>query len=100
MNDPDMERVRRAQQGGKAAFGELVNLHYDMVYAVVFGVVRNREAARDVAQEVFMKAYRDIARFAGQSKFKTWLYRIAVNAAIDCTRARRPAESLDATDAS
>lgn len=100
MNDPDKEVVQKAQAGDKAEFGKLVNRYYEMVYAVVFGVVHHREAARDVAQEVFMKTWRDIGKFAGQSKFKTWLYRISINAAIDWTRAKRPAESLDATDAS
>lgn len=100
MHDPDSELVRLAKEGSKADFGKLVNHYYEMVYAVTFGVVRNHEAARDVTQEVFIKAYRDIGNFAGQSKFKTWLYRISFNAAIDHTRQRRPAESLDATDAS
>ncbi len=100
MQDPDIEFIRRAKAGSKADFGKLVNHYYEMVYAVVFGIVRHHESARDVAQEVFIKAYRDIQNFAGQSKFKTWIYRIAVNAAIDHTRARRPMESLDATDAS
>lgn len=100
MHDPDSELVRLAKEGSKADFGKLVNHYYEMVYAVTYGVVRNHEAARDVAQEVFIKAYRDIGNFAGQSKFKTWLYRISFNAAIDHTRQRKYAESLDATDAS
>lgn len=100
MNDPDIELVRLAKEGSKADFGKLVSHYYEMVYAVTFGVVHHREAARDVTQEVFMKAWREIGKFACQSKFKTWLYRIAVNAAIDWTRQRRPAESLDATDTS
>lgn len=100
MHDPDFDLIQAAKAGSKADFGKLVNHYYEMVYAVVFGVVRNRESARDVAQEVFMKAYRELQHFAGQAKFKTWLYRIAMNAAIDQTRQRRPAESLDATDVS
>lgn len=100
MQEPDKELVQQAQSGSKEDFGKLVTRYYEMVYAVVFGVVHHREPARDVTQEVFMKAFRDIGRFAGQSKFKTWLYRIAVNAAIDHLRAKHPAESLDATDAS
>lgn len=100
MNDPDFERVRQAKEGDKAVFGTLVNQYYEMVYAVVFGVVRHREAARDVTQEVFVKAWRQIQKFAGDSKFKTWIYRIAVNAAIDWTRQRKFTESLDATDSS
>ncbi len=100
MLDPDKDLVKQAQSGSKSDFGKLVSQYYEMVYAVVYGVVHHREAARDVAQEVLMKAFREISRFAGQSKFKTWLYRIAINAAIDHTRAKKPTESLDATDAS
>lgn len=100
MQDPDSELVKLAKAGSKSDFGKLVNHYYEMVYAVVYGVVRHHEQARDVTQEVFLKAYRDIQNFAGQSKFKTWLYRISVNAAIDLTRQRKPVESLDATDAS
>ena len=100
MIDPDIELVRLAQEGSKADFGKLVNQYYEMVYSVAYGVLRHSETSRDVTQEVFMKAYRDIGKFAGQSKFKTWLYRITVNAAIDKTRQRRPMESLDATDVS
>ena len=67
-----------------------------MVYAVAFGVLNNREAARDAAQEAFIKAYREIVNFHGDSKFKTWLYRVTVNAAIDEARKRKPLQSLDA----
>ena len=94
MIDPDSELIRLAKAGSKADFGKLVNHYYEMVYAVVYGVVRHHEAARDVTQEAFMKAYRELSHFAEQAKFKTWLYRIAFNAAIDHTRQRRPAESL------
>ncbi len=98
MNDPDESLVRQAKTGDKAAFGKLVNKYYEMVYAVVFGILHHREAAKDVAQEVFLKAFRELVRFEGKAKFKTWLYRVAVNAALDEVRKRRPTESLDATD--
>ncbi len=100
MQDPDKELVSLAKAGSKSDFGKLVNLYYEMVYAVTFGVLHNRESARDVTQEVFLKVYRDLHKFEGQSKFKTWLYRISVNAAIDVVRQRKPVDSLDATDAS
>ncbi len=100
MNDPDDSLVREAKTGDKAAFGKLVNKYYEMVYAVVFGVLHHREAAKDVAQEVFLKVFRELTGFEGKAKFKTWLYRVSVNAALDQVRKRRPSESLDATDKS
>ena len=95
MYDPDFELVRQAKAGDKSAFGKLVTCYYEMVYVVVFGVVSNAEVARDLTQDVFLKIYRDLARFEGKSKFKTWLYRIAVNAAIDQIRRKRPSVSLE-----
>ncbi len=99
MIDPDGSLVAQARAGNKTAFGELVSRHYEMAVAVSFGILNNRELARDTAQEVFLKAYREIQRFESKSKFKTWIYRIAVNTAIDEARKQRPAQSLDMTDA-
>ncbi len=100
MIDPDDELVRQAKAGKQEAFGKLADKYYEMVYAVAFGVLHHREAARDVAQEAFLKAHRELAHFEGKSKFKTWLYRITFNSAIDEQRRKRPAQSLDATDVS
>lgn len=99
MNDPDREFVSAAQKGRKDAFGKLVDRYYEMVYALSYGVLHNREEARDVVQEVFLKAYGEIGHFEGKSKFKTWLYRIAMNAAIDHMRRQRPAAPISPTDA-
>lgn len=98
-SDPDLELVERSRNGDKRAFSKLVNQYYEMVYAVCFGVLHNREAARDKTQDVFMKVFQDFSKFRGDSKFKTWLYRVAMNAAIDQTRRKKPQVSLDATDA-
>ncbi len=100
MDDPDKELVAQAKAGNKDSFGKLVERYYEMVYAVSYGVLNHHELAKDTAQEVFFKTFRDIGQFEGASKFKTWLYRITVNAAIDQGRKRRPVESLDATDSS
>jgi len=100
MIDPDLEAVEKAKQGDKRAFSKLVDQYYEMVYAVCVGVLQLREPARDTAQEVFLKVYQEISHFKGGSKFKTWLYRIAMNAAIDAVRRRKRQVSLDATDAS
>ncbi|MDP3921108.1 MAG: sigma-70 family RNA polymerase sigma factor [Candidatus Omnitrophota bacterium] len=98
VKDPDGDLVRQSQRGNKRAYGELVNRYYEMVYTLAFGVLREREASRDVAQNVFMKVFGEISKFQRNSKFKTWLYRIAVNAAIDEGRKRKPVISLDKTD--
>lgn len=94
-NDPDKAWVVSAQNGDKSAFGELVNRYYEMVYAISYGVLENREQSRDVTQEVFLKVYNTIRAFKGDSKFKTWLYRVVMNAAIDQTRKKKPVYSLD-----
>ena len=93
--DPDQDLIESAKGGNKAAFGKLVARHYNLVYAVAFGVLGQREEALDVAQEVFFKIFRELKQFQGQAKFKTWLYRISVNAAIDASRRRRPQEPIE-----
>ncbi len=98
MQDPDGDLIRRARSGDRAAFGVLAGRHYEMVYALAYGVLHEREAARDTTQEVFLKVFREIEKFEGRSKFKTWLHRVAVNAALDHARKKHPMESLDRTE--
>ena len=100
MNDPDDALIRQAKAGDKVAFGKLASRYYEMAYAVAYGVLHHHESARDVTQEVFLKVFREIAHFEGKSKFKTWLYRVTVNAALDEARKKKHVISLDATDAS
>ncbi len=100
VQDPDLKLVEAARAGSRESFGKLVSQYYEMVYAVVYGILSHRESALDVTQEVFLKAFRELDHFLGKSKFKTWLYRIAVNAAIDQQRKHKPTASIDATDAS
>ncbi|MDD5217391.1 MAG: sigma-70 family RNA polymerase sigma factor [Candidatus Omnitrophica bacterium] len=95
MIDPDHAYVIKAQAGDKKAFGQLVNHHYEMVYAVAYGILHHHERARDVTQDVFLKVFRDIGQFQGKSKFKTWLYRVTANAALDEARKKNPSQSLD-----
>ena len=95
MEDPDQELIAQSRIGDKPAFGKLVSKYYDMVYAVAFGILRNREEALDTAQNVFIKVFREIQKFHGDSKFKTWLYRVAANAALDECRKKRPVEPIE-----
>ena len=87
--------IAQARAGNKAAFSKLVEKYYQMVYGVSYGVLNSHEDARDAAQEIFLKVFHQIIKFEGKSKFKTWLYRISVNASIDMARKRKPVDSLN-----
>ena len=68
------------------AYASLVDKHKNMVFTIALKIVRNREDAEEIAQDVFVKAYQSLASFKKESKFSTWLYRIVYNAAISKTR--------------
>jgi RNA polymerase sigma-70 factor (ECF subfamily) len=85
----DWELVQKCQAGEMGAFQELVSRYHQRIYVVIVGLLRNREDALEVAQETFFRAYRKIKSFQGGSSFYTWLYRIAVNIAIDSQRRQK-----------
>jgi RNA polymerase sigma-70 factor (ECF subfamily) len=94
--DPDSELVVRAQAGDRDAFGLLVLQHKESISRVIFRITKNREDAEDEVQETFIRAYRGLPEFRGNSKFTSWLTRIAVNRALMCLRKRRQRDiSLD-----
>ncbi|MFC1603232.1 RNA polymerase sigma factor RpoE [Pseudomonadota bacterium] len=103
----DQELILRVQRGDKRAFDLLVLKYQQKVINLVSRYVRDSSEAQDVAQEAFIKAYRALPRFRGDSAFYTWLYRIAINTAKNhiVSQSRRPpsngvetevAEQLDA----
>lgn len=75
----DLTLAREAAQGRPEAFDLLVQRHQDRVYGVIHRMVTDREKAMDLTQETFLRAWRGLGRFEGQSAFFTWLYRIARN---------------------
>jgi RNA polymerase sigma-70 factor, ECF subfamily len=77
----DLSLVRRVQRGDKSAFDALVLKYQHKVVKLVMRYMRNPVEAEDVAQEAFIKAYRALPQFRGDSAFYTWLYRIAINTA-------------------
>ena len=89
MESSDWELVQKCQTGEIGAFQELVSRYHQKIYVVIVGLLRNREDALEVAQETFFRAYRKIKSFQGGSSFYTWLYRIAVNMAIDLQRRQK-----------
>ncbi len=84
----DAGLIRLAKKGDVDAFRELVEKYQQRVHAIAFGVVGSHEDADDVVQEAFLKAYRNLHLFRGQSSFYTWLYRIVFNLSIDLSRKR------------
>ncbi len=100
--DSDNELVVRVQKGDKRAFDLLVLKYQYKVQAIVGRFVRDRDEVADVVQEAFIKAFRAIHNFRGDSQFYTWMYRIAVNTAKNylVSRNRRPPSSdVDVDDA-
>ena len=89
----DRALVEQARGGNLEAFNELVALYQDYLFGLVVRVVNDRDAAGDAVQEAFFSCYRNLDRFRGDS-FRSWLTRIALNAATDVLRyrKRRPAE--------
>ena len=89
--------IERTLNGDVKAFEELVRSYEKTVYQLALRILGNREDAEDATQEVFLKAYRSLSRFQGDSKFSVWLYRIVTNQCTDMLRARkrRPVQSLN-----
>lgn len=86
---PDRELVDVARGGDTAAFDELVRRYAERVHRLAFKVLRQEEDAEDALQEAFLSAYRNLSKFKGDSEFSTWLYRVAMNAALMRLRKRR-----------
>ncbi|MBR6542762.1 MAG: sigma-70 family RNA polymerase sigma factor [Anaerotignum sp.] len=85
----EKDLIRRAKQGDMLAFEELILQHEKIVYNVALRMMNHSEDARDISQEVFLKAYRNLANFDERSAFSTWLYRITHNTCIDEMRKRK-----------
>lgn len=100
--DIDQKLVERVQSGEKAAFDILVKKYQHKIMSLISRYVKQQGDVADVAQEAFIKAYRALPNFRGESAFYTWLYRIAVNTAKNylVSRGRKPPSTdIDAQDA-
>jgi len=86
--------IEAARNGDEKAFGELVTMYNERLYAVVFGFVHHADDARDVCQQVWVKAWRKLNTFKGRSQFFTWLYRIASFTCMDFARKRARAHEI------
>lgn len=84
----DRALVAKTQEGNREAFSTLVTRYQERVLNLVYRGLGDHDAALDVAQEVFLKAYRGLPRFQGESRFFTWLFRITMNETISARRRR------------
>ena len=85
----ETELIERLKQGDDSAFKAIVEQWQDMVYNTILGIVQNETEAEDLAQDVFIKVFEKISTFKGDSKFSTWLYRIATTTALDHLRSKK-----------
>jgi len=92
----DIQIINQVLQGDQQSFEELIERYQHFVFTIALRYVRNREDAEEIAQDVFVKAYRSLADFKGNAKFSTWLYTIAVNTTKTFLRkVKPPVDSLD-----
>lgn len=97
-DDPDHERVRRAQAGDGEAFSELMRRHQDRVYRYLLRMLGSHEDALELAQEAFIKAWQALPQWQPEAQFRTWLFRIANNTALDALRRRKLVEFVPLED--
>ena len=94
----DVELVRRAQNEQAGAYDELIRRYQERLYATVYHMTSNHEDANDLVQESFIKAYRALKTFKGDSSFYTWIYRIAVNKTINFLKQRKNRTQMSLND--
>ena len=82
----DQYYIQKVLQGDANAFAYLVDTYKDMIFTLAFKMTKNREEAEEISQDTFIKAYQNLNKFQGDSKFSTWLYSIAYNASLDAIK--------------
>ncbi|MFO0882660.1 MAG: sigma-70 family RNA polymerase sigma factor [Pirellulales bacterium] len=99
IDQDDAEFIENVRGGNSSAFEGLVRKYQNRLYTALVHISGSRQEAEDIAQDAFVQAYRKLHLFAGNSSFYTWLYRIAVNAAISRKRKKRAEYSVEQTQA-
>ncbi len=87
--------IKKAQKGDVSAFEQIITRYRSVVYGISYRYANNPEDAADMAQEIFLKMFRSINTFKFQSKFSTWVYRVATNTCLDLLKAQRRSASAD-----
>jgi RNA polymerase sigma-70 factor, ECF subfamily len=95
MQFDERELIERCRTGDDTAFAELVDRYKDLVYGLIYRMVRDRGLADDLAQDVFLKVHRGLPYFRGEARLSTWIFRIVQNVCVQARRSRRPDVPLD-----
>lgn len=95
----DQELIARCQRGDLSAYEPLVNKYRERIYAQAYNLTRNPDDASDLCQETFVRAWKSLKNFRGQSSFYTWLYRITTNLGIDLIRSKEKNPTTQFDDA-
>jgi RNA polymerase sigma-70 factor (ECF subfamily) len=97
-NESDLSLVRRAQEEDSSAYDELIRRYQQRIYATLYHMTSNHDDANDLTQETFIKGYRALKGFKGDSSFYTWIYRIAVNKTINFLKTRKNRVQMSLND--
>ena len=92
--------IEQIKSGDQRTFNQLVHHYYNRVFRTAFGVTRNEENAKEVTQQTWIKVWKKIDTFKGDSAFSTWLYRITTFTALDFLRSNKKHQKLDSIEAS
>jgi RNA polymerase sigma-70 factor, ECF subfamily len=95
----ELDLVKRCQAGDTEAFDELVTRYRTRIFGMIYNMVHSEQDAWDLAQDSFLKAWKSIGRFRGQSSFYTWIYRIVINVTIDWLRKKQVRGAAEFDDA-
>lgn len=95
MNEMEQMLILRCKNGDINAFEILVSEYDKKIYNIAYGLVGNAEDAKDITQDAFLKAFKNIKNFRGDSSFSTWIHRIAINAGKDFIRKSKKSLSLE-----
>lgn len=95
-NYTDSELIDKIKKGNKVSYNILIERHKNYAFTIALRIVQNREDAEEIAHDAFLKAFRSINKFKGESKFTTWFYKIVMNIAISKLRKKKlPVDNID-----
>ena len=97
-NEDDQHYIHLVMEGDTNAFAVLVDRHKDMVFTLSLKMLKDREEAEEVAQDTFLKIYKSLSKFNSESKFSTWMYKVAFNTCLDRLKKNKRSQPVAAMD--
>jgi RNA polymerase sigma factor (sigma-70 family) len=94
-NIDDQYCIRRIMEGDTNAFAVLVNRYKDIVFSLSLKMLKDREEAEEVAQDTFLKIYKSLSKFNGESKLSTWIYKVTFNTCLDRLRKNKRSQAVE-----